>query len=141
MYSRNITKERKEHNNGQRNLQTRADGKRGYDRADAPRLVRISDQEQLGTQHEGSVAALVDEHSKINTRTQSTIMVGRKRRITMFTAAIEGLHETYEYRQASVLRKLWMDFITTVFLSILFLSLLYSVYLALSGLVYLATGV
>lgn len=59
----------------------------------------------------------------------------------MFTTAIEGLHETYEYRQASVLRKLWMDFITTVFLSILFLSLLYSVYLALSCLVYLATGV
>nr|DAS02887.1 MAG TPA: hypothetical protein [Caudoviricetes sp.] len=59
----------------------------------------------------------------------------------MFTAAIEGLHETYEYRQASVLRKLWMDFITTVFLSVLFLSLLYSVYLALSGLVYLATGI
>lgn len=59
----------------------------------------------------------------------------------MFTTAIEGLHETYEYRQASVLRKLWMDFITTVFLSVLFLSLLYSVYLALSGLIYLATGV
>jgi hypothetical protein len=59
----------------------------------------------------------------------------------MFTTAIEGLHETYEYRQASVLRKLWMDFITTVFLSVLFLSLLYSVYLALSGLVYLTTGV
>lgn len=59
----------------------------------------------------------------------------------MFTTAIEGLHETYEYRQSSVLRKLWMDFITTVFLSVLFLSLLYSVYLALSGLVYLATGV
>lgn len=59
----------------------------------------------------------------------------------MFTTAIEGLHETYEYRQASVLRKLWMDFITTIFLSVLFLSLLYSVYLALSGLVYLATGV
>ena len=59
----------------------------------------------------------------------------------MFTTAIEGLHETYEYRQASVLRKLWMDFITTVFLSVLFLSLLYSVYLTLSGLVYLATGV
>lgn len=59
----------------------------------------------------------------------------------MFTTAIEGLHETYEYRQASVLRKLWMDFITTVFLSVLFLSLLYSVYLALSGLVCLATGV
>lgn len=59
----------------------------------------------------------------------------------MFTTAIEGLHETYEYRQASVVRKLWMDFITTVFLSVLFLSLLYSVYLALSGLVYLATGV
>jgi hypothetical protein len=59
----------------------------------------------------------------------------------MFTTAIEGLHETYEYRQASVMRKLWMDFITTVFLSVLFLSLLYSVYLALSGLVYLATGV
>ena len=59
----------------------------------------------------------------------------------MFTTAIEGLHETYEYRQASVLRKLWMDFITTVFLSVLFLSLLYSVYLALSGLVYLAAGV
>ena len=59
----------------------------------------------------------------------------------MFTTAIEGLHETYEYRQASVLRKLWMDFITTVFLSVLFLSLLYSVYLALSGLVYLAMGV
>lgn len=59
----------------------------------------------------------------------------------MFTTAIEGLHETYEYRQASVLRKLWMDFITTVFLSVLFLSLLYSVYLALSGLVYLVTGV
>nr|DAK78676.1 MAG TPA: hypothetical protein [Caudoviricetes sp.] len=59
----------------------------------------------------------------------------------MFTTAIEGLHETYEYRQASVLRKLWMDFITTVFLSVLFLSLLYSVYLALSGLVYLATGI
>lgn len=59
----------------------------------------------------------------------------------MFTTAIEGLHETYEYRQASILRKLWMDFITTVFLSVLFLSLLYSVYLALSGLVYLATGV
>ena len=58
----------------------------------------------------------------------------------MFTTAIEGLHETYEYRQASVLRKLWMDFITTVFLSVLFLSLLYSVYLALSCLVYLATG-
>lgn len=57
----------------------------------------------------------------------------------MFTTAIEGLHETYEYRQASVLRKLWMDFITTVFLSVLFLSLLYSVYLALSALVYLAT--
>lgn len=59
----------------------------------------------------------------------------------MFTTAIEGSHDTYEYRQASVLRKLWMDFITTVFLSVLFLSLLYSVYLALSGLVYLATGV
>lgn len=59
----------------------------------------------------------------------------------MFTTAIEGLHGTYEYRQASVLRKLWMDFTTTVFLSVLFLSLLYSVYLALSGLVYLATGV
>lgn len=59
----------------------------------------------------------------------------------MFTTAIEGLHETYEYRQASVLRKLWMDFITTVFLSVLFLSLLYSVYLALAGLVYLATGI
>lgn len=59
----------------------------------------------------------------------------------MFTTAIEGLHETYEYRQASVLRKLWMDFITTVFLSVLFLSLLYSVYLVLSGLVYLATGI
>mgnify|MGYP000962300012 FL=1 len=59
----------------------------------------------------------------------------------MFTTAIEGLHETYEYRQASVIRKLWMDFITTVFLSVLFLSLLYSVYLALSGLVYLAAGV
>lgn len=59
----------------------------------------------------------------------------------MFTTAIEGLHETYEYRQASVLRKLWMDFVTTLFLSVLFLSLLYSVYLALSGLVYLATGV
>jgi hypothetical protein len=59
----------------------------------------------------------------------------------MFTTAIEGLHETYEYHQASALRKLWMDFITTVFLSVLFLSLLYSVYLALSGLVYLATGV
>lgn len=59
----------------------------------------------------------------------------------MFTTAIEGLHETYEYRQASVLRKLWMDFITTIFLSVLFLSLLYSVYLALSGLVYLATGI
>lgn len=59
----------------------------------------------------------------------------------MFTTAIEGLHETYEYRQASVLRKLWMDFITTIFLSVLFLSLLYSVYLALSGLVYLVTGV
>ena len=59
----------------------------------------------------------------------------------MFTTAIEGLHETYEYRQASVLRKLWMDFITTIFLSVLFLSLLYSVYLALSGLVYLTTGV
>lgn len=59
----------------------------------------------------------------------------------MFTTAIEGLHETYEYRQASVLRKLWMDFIATVFLSVLFLSLLYSVYLALSGLVYLATGI
>nr|DAR96096.1 MAG TPA: hypothetical protein [Caudoviricetes sp.] len=59
----------------------------------------------------------------------------------MFTTAIEGLHETYEYRQASVLRKLWMDFITTVFLSVLFLSLLYSVYLALSGLVYLTTGI
>lgn len=55
----------KEHNNGQRNLQTRADGKRGYDRADAPRLVRISDQEQLGTQYEGSLAALVDEHSQV----------------------------------------------------------------------------
>lgn len=59
----------------------------------------------------------------------------------MFTTAIEGLHETYEYRQASVLRKLWMDFITTIFLSVLFLSLLYSVYLALSGLVYLTTGI
>lgn len=59
----------------------------------------------------------------------------------MFTAAIEGLHETYEYRQASVVRKLWMDFITTVFLSVLFLSFIYSVYLALSGLVFLATGV
>lgn len=59
----------------------------------------------------------------------------------MFTTAIEGLHETYEYRQASVIRKLWMDFITTVFLSVLFLSFVYSVYLALSGLVYLATGV
>ena len=59
----------------------------------------------------------------------------------MFTTAIEGLHETYEYRQASVLRKLWMDFITTVFLSVLFLSSLYSVYLALSGLVYLTTGI
>nr|DAM36368.1 MAG TPA: hypothetical protein [Caudoviricetes sp.] len=59
----------------------------------------------------------------------------------MFTTAIEGLHETYGYRQASVLRKLWMDFITTVFLSVLFLSLLYSVYLALSGLVYLTTGI
>lgn len=59
----------------------------------------------------------------------------------MFTTAIEGLHETYEYRQASVIRKLWMDFITTVFLSALFLSLLYSVYLTLSGLVYLATGI
>lgn len=59
----------------------------------------------------------------------------------MFTTAIEGLHETYEYRQASVVRKLLMDFITTVFLSVLFLSLLYSVYLALSGLVYIATGV
>lgn len=59
----------------------------------------------------------------------------------MFTTAIEGLHETYEYRQASVLRKLWMDFITTVFLSVLLLSLLYSVYLVLSGLVYLATGI
>ena len=59
----------------------------------------------------------------------------------MFTTAIEGLHETYEYRQASVIRKLWMDFITTVFLSVLFLSLLYSVYLALSGLVYLTTGI
>lgn len=59
----------------------------------------------------------------------------------MFTTAIEGLHETYEYRQASVVRKLWMDFITTVFLSVLLLSLLYSVYLALSGLVYLTTGI
>lgn len=59
----------------------------------------------------------------------------------MFTTAIEGLHETYEYRQASVLRKLWMDFITTVFLSVLFLSLLYSVYLTLSWLVYIAMGV
>lgn len=59
----------------------------------------------------------------------------------MFTTAIEGLHETYEYRQASVIRKLWMDFITTVFLSVLFLSFIYSVYLALSGLVYIATGV
>lgn len=59
----------------------------------------------------------------------------------MFTTAIEGLHETYEYRQANVVRKLWMDFITTVFLSALFLSFLYSVYLALSGLVYLATGI
>mgnify|MGYP000895963131 CR=1 FL=1 len=59
----------------------------------------------------------------------------------MFTTAIEGLHEKYEYRQASVLRKLWMDFITTVFLSVLFLSSLYSVYLALSGLVYLTTGI
>jgi hypothetical protein len=59
----------------------------------------------------------------------------------MFTTAIEGLHETYEYRQASVIRKLWMDFITTVFLSVLFLSFIYSVYLVLSGLVYLATGV
>lgn len=59
----------------------------------------------------------------------------------MFTTAIEGLHETYEYRQASILRKLWMDFITTVFLSVLFLSLLYSVYLALSALVYLTTGI
>lgn len=59
----------------------------------------------------------------------------------MFTTAIEGLHETYEYRQASVIRKLWMDFITTVFLSILFLSFIYSVYIALSGLVYLATGI
>lgn len=59
----------------------------------------------------------------------------------MFTTAIEGLHETYEYRQASVARKLWMDFIATVFLSLLFLSFVYSVYLALSGLVYLATVV
>lgn len=59
----------------------------------------------------------------------------------MFTTAIEGLHETYEYRQASVVRKLWMDFITTVFLSVLFLSFIYSVYLALSGLVYLATEI
>mgnify|MGYP007014943723 FL=1 len=64
MYSRNITKG-KEHNNGQRNIQTRATRKRGYDRADAPRLVRISDQEQLGTQHEGPLAALVDEHSQV----------------------------------------------------------------------------
>nr|DAY12835.1 MAG TPA: hypothetical protein [Caudoviricetes sp.] len=59
----------------------------------------------------------------------------------MFTTAIEGLHETYEYRQASVIRKLWMDFISTVFLSVLFLSFIYSVYLALSGLVYLVTGI
>jgi hypothetical protein len=59
----------------------------------------------------------------------------------MFTTAIEGLHETYEYRQASVIRKLWMDFITTVFLSVLFLSFIYSVYIALSGLVYLVTGI
>lgn len=59
----------------------------------------------------------------------------------MFTTAIEGLHETYEYRQASVIRKLWMDFITTVFLSTLFLSFLYSVYMALTGLVFLATGI
>lgn len=59
----------------------------------------------------------------------------------MFTTAIEGLHETYEYRQASTIRKLWMDFITTVFLSVLFLSFIYSVYLALSCLIYLATGV
>lgn len=59
----------------------------------------------------------------------------------MFTAAIEGLHETYEYRQASVVQKLWMDLITTVFLSALFLSFIYSVYLALSGLIYLATGI
>ena len=59
----------------------------------------------------------------------------------MFTTAIEGLHETYEYRQASVVRKLWMDFITTVFLSVLFLSFIYSVYLSLSGLVYLVTGI
>lgn len=59
----------------------------------------------------------------------------------MFTTAIEGLHETYEYRQASVMRKLWLDFITTVFLSVLFLSFIYSVYIALSGLVYLATGI
>lgn len=59
----------------------------------------------------------------------------------MFTTAIEGLHETYEYRQASVVRKLWMDLITTVFLSVLFLSFIYSVYLVLSGLVYLVTGI
>ena len=59
----------------------------------------------------------------------------------MFTTAIEGLHETYEYRQSSVLRKIWLDFITTVFLSALFLSLLYSVYMALTGLVFLATGI
>ena len=59
----------------------------------------------------------------------------------MFTTAIEGLHEAYEYRQASVVRKLWMDFITTVFLSVLFLSFIYSVYIALSGLVYLVTGI
>ena len=76
-YSRNITKG-KEHNNGQRNLQTRATRKRGHDRADAPRLVRISDQEQLGTQHESIVAALVDEHSKVNTRTQINNNGGQK---------------------------------------------------------------
>lgn len=64
MYSRNITKG-KEHNNGQRNLQTRATRKRGYDRADAPRLVRLPDQEQLGAQHESPLAALVDEHSQV----------------------------------------------------------------------------
>ncbi len=56
----------------------------------------------------------------------------------MFTTAIEG-PETHEYRQASVVRR--MDFITTVFLSVLFLSLSTGVDLALSGLIYLATGI
>lgn len=138
MYSRNITKG-KEHNNGQRNLQTRATRKRRYDRADAPRLVRLPYQEQLGAQHEGSLAALVDEHSKVTNN--KTMWWAERGEQQMFTTAIEGLHETYEYRQANVVRKLWMDFITTVFLSALFLSFLYSVYLALSGLVYLATGI